>query len=190
MEENDEGNEEENEDDLILGFEKGDEFLDRLTNSTENSRDIRNHKYKCFRIFYFWLFYIFIISCFSDLYFYISYYNINKKRIYSIILFYGRIISDFLMIIPHFIFLQNIQNYNKIATNTLIGLICFLPQLSLNIISLAFIYFFEDKIFSFNDGDDIINKNEKLYLIISLFINTILNLFTSFFSVIKIIYNY
>ena len=190
MKEVEEDNEEGKEEDLIYAIEKGDEFLDKLTNSTETFEYFK--KYKCFRIFYFWLFYFFIISCFSDLYFYISYLKINEQNIYSIILLYGRLISDLLMLIPNFIFIQNIYEKNKITKITLLGIICFIPQLAINIISLEFIYNFKDNIFCVNSDNknDKCNKNEEICLIISLYINSILNIITSFLSVIKVIYNY
>ena len=186
MKEVEEDNDQIKEDDNIYDIEKGDEFLDKLTNSTETFEYIK--KNKCFRIFYFWIFYFFFISCFSDLYFYRDSLEINEQNkysIYSIILFYARLISDLLMLIPNFIFIQSIYEKNKITNIILLGLLCFIPQLAINIISLVIIYDFKDNIFG-----DKCNKNEEICLIISLYINSILNIITSFLSVIKVICNY
>ena len=190
MKEVEEDNDQIKEDDNIYDIEKGDEFLDKLTNSTETFEYIK--KNKCFRIFYFWLFYFFIISCFSDLYFYRGSLEINEQNKYSIILFYGRLISDLLMLIPNFIFIQSIYEKNKITKLILLGLLCFIPQLAINIISLVIIYDFKNNIFCVNSDNknDKCNKNEEICLIISLYINSILNIITSFLSVIKVICNY
>ena len=177
--------EDDNDEDLQINIEKGDEFLDKLTgDSLLVPAKFKSNRY--FTNFYFWLFYIFTISCFYDIYLYICYYSIDKEKIFSIITFYGRIVSDLFMVIPNFIFNRRTIIKNKHITIILCGLLCFLPQLAINILSLILFYFFEDKIMNISSN----NSNEKKYLMISTIINTFLNLLCSFFSIIKVYFNY
>ena len=176
--------EDDNEDDLH-NVEKGDEYLDRLTgDSIAIPSKFKSNN--CFIHFYFWLFYIFTISCFSDIYLYTINYQLFPKKIFAISIFYARIISDLLMVIPNFIFTKRAIVKNKQIKAILCGLIYFLPQLAINIISLVFLYFLEETIMniSFNNSD------EKRYLMVSTIINAFLNLLCSFFSIIKIYLNY
>ena len=167
---------------LRLSLEQGDEFYDKLTSDSIGIPPPFKYN-RCFINFYFWLFYIFIISSFYDIFLYISYYKekSNKGKIYKIIIFYGRILSDILMVIPNFLFtnysLHILQKFKFI----LFCLLCFLPQLIINTLSLLFIYFIDE---------NINNVNEKLLLIISTVANTFLNLLCSFFSIIKVKFNY
>ena len=182
MKEEEEEEAEDNGEVLRVSLEKGDEFYDKLTgDSIGIPPQYKTNRF--FTNFYFWVFYIFIISSFYDIFLYISYYKekTGNGKIYKIIIFYGRIISDILMVIPNFLFTNySIYIYRQFKI-ALLGLLCFLPQLIINTINLLFIYFIEE---SMKD------VNEKLFLIISTVTNTFLNLLCSFFSIIKVIFNY
>ena len=172
-----------------ISFEKGDDFLDKLTGESLGIPH-KFIKYRHFKMFYFWLFYFYIISCFCDIYLYVGNYNIDKEKINSIIIFYGRILSDILIVIPDFLFAKKTASYFKKPIKTFfVGLLFCLPQLILNIISIYF-YFIEEKSILF-ENDNNYNSNEKFcyILFISTIINSILNLLCSFFSMIKICLN-
>ena len=164
-------------DTLRLSMENGDEILDKLTGT---SIPVQYKPNRCFTNYYFWLFYIFVISSFYDIYLYISYFK-QKEKIYKIIIFYGRILSDILMVIPNFLFTNYSLYINKQFKIVLFGLLCFLPQLAINSISLFLIYYYEESM------TDVHKKN---YLIISNVTNTFLNLLCSILSIIKVVFNF
>ena len=85
------------------------------------------------------------------------------------------------MVIPHFLFTNYSLNLNKQFKIVLFCLICFLPQLIINTLSLFFIYYFKESM---------TNIDEKLFLIISTGTNTILNILCSIFSIIKVIFKF
>ena len=168
--------EEDNGETLRLSMEKGDEYLDKLTGESIGIPP-QYKSNRCFSNFYFWLFYIFIISSFYDIYLYIGFFNEKGK----IIIFYGRILSDILMVIPNFLFTNYSLYIYRQFKIVLFGLLCFLPQLTFNSISLFFMFYYKESMTKIA---------HKKFLILSTGTNTFLNLLCSIFSIIKVIFNF
>lgn len=140
---------------------------------------LKSNKRKYYiKILYFIFLYCYAISCFIDLFLYISYLNKNN----NITLFSLRLIIDILTILPTIIYVKNSNKGNINLTYFFIGIIMEVPKTIINLISCKMIY-------SLNHEEDNIKENEEILLLglkISSLVNLIYGLFLSFIMFLKV----
>ena len=122
---------------------------------TTRPSDEKVNRSTIFEFLYFWTIFILSASFFADLTLYFIYYqDINNQLSYHSVTYILRIIADSLFILPLLIYIRiALTNTTK---NYVIGILAFLPQFILCIVTIVLIYT-QDFITQENLG---INKNE------------------------------
>ena len=147
---------------MSMGDRKTFELIKKNEQRLSNRSTDHVNRSTIFEFFYFWSVFFLTASFFFDITVYFCFYQekINRFNNYDGLTFFLRIITDGLFIIPLLIFIRFALTSS--TKNYIVGIIVFLPQFMLNIISIIKILkIFENSNETKENNNNNYNDNEK-----------------------------